>query len=349
MSGLLYIGLKQYCRLALWFYFKKWQTNILSPIPTGPVIFVANHQNAFLDAVLVGCSTNRNPWFLARANVFEKKWAQTVLGWLKMKPVFRFRDGFGTLRKNDEMLNCFVELLKHNESILIFAEGNHDERWHLRALQKGFARISLAAVEKNVDVKIVPVGIQYEAHAMAGSRVLVSFGESFSVNELTREEIDPRKKAELILEKTSNAIKPLLLDIPLMDYEKRVAYFLNHRIIKKDLVHQLAIDQNLILKYETESFVQQKTKSGKSFRWNPISMYFHVNHFLAKTIIRWILENKVNDDQFIGSLKFALGMVIVPLFYIIQTTIVLMVFNSKLIALVYFLSLPITLLFKIRK
>jgi len=349
MSELLYIALKQYCRVALWFYFKKWQTNILSPIPTGPVIFVANHQNAFLDAVLVGCSTNRNPWFLARANVFEKKWAQTVLGWLKMKPVFRFRDGFGTLRKNDEMVDSCVELLKHNESILIFAEGNDDKRWHLRDLQKGFARISLAAVEKNVDVKIVPVGIQYEAHAMAGSRVLVSFGESFSVNELTREEIDPRKKAELILEKTSNAIKPLLLDIPLIDYEKRVAYFLNHRIIQKDLVHQLAIDQNLILKYETESFVQQKTKSGKSFRWNPISMYFHVNHFLAKSIIRWILKNKVRDQQFVGSLKFALGMVLVPSFYFIQTAVVLAFSNSISIAMVYFLSLPICFRLSIAK
>jgi 1-acyl-sn-glycerol-3-phosphate acyltransferase len=69
-----YFLLKQYCRLALYFFYRKWQVQGKENIPLGPVIFVANHQNAFLDAVLVSCSTQRNPWFLTRASVFGKSW-----------------------------------------------------------------------------------------------------------------------------------------------------------------------------------------------------------------------------------------------------------------------------------
>jgi 1-acyl-sn-glycerol-3-phosphate acyltransferase len=63
--------MKAYSTAAAHMYFRKWQINNVSAVPaTGPVIFVPNHQNAFIDAVLVICSTPRNPWSIARADVF---------------------------------------------------------------------------------------------------------------------------------------------------------------------------------------------------------------------------------------------------------------------------------------
>ncbi|QLH32344.1 MAG: 1-acyl-sn-glycerol-3-phosphate acyltransferase [Cyclobacteriaceae bacterium] len=92
----------------------------LSAVPDGPVIFVANHQNAFLDAVLIICSSHRNPWALARANVF-KKWANTLLTLIQMMPVYRFRDGFDTLRKNEVIMDQCASLLK-KEMPFLFLE-----------------------------------------------------------------------------------------------------------------------------------------------------------------------------------------------------------------------------------
>ncbi len=76
MKKICYFLLKQYCRMALWYYFRSWQIAGADRIPEGPVLFVANHQNAFLDAILIVCSSSRNPWFLTRAGVFANAFAK---------------------------------------------------------------------------------------------------------------------------------------------------------------------------------------------------------------------------------------------------------------------------------
>ena len=192
MKEFIYRFMKNYCTVVLWFYFRKWQIRNAAIVPSGPVIFVSNHQNAFLDAIILGCSSHRNPWFLTRANVFQKELVKKIFNTFKMTPVYRFRDGFSTLRKNDEVIENCVQLLSKGEAILIFGEGNHDEHWRLRSLQKGFARIAIAAEEKNnwsLGVKIVPVGIQYDSHSKFRSRVLVSFGEAILVKEADRKSV----------------------------------------------------------------------------------------------------------------------------------------------------------------
>ena len=88
MKNLSYLSLKIYCRIALKFYFKKWQVRNIQPVPEGAVIFVANHQNAFLDAVVLGCSSHHNPWFLTRANVFQKPLMKKIFNTFKMTSSF---------------------------------------------------------------------------------------------------------------------------------------------------------------------------------------------------------------------------------------------------------------------
>src|SRR6187455_2772390 len=135
MASLFYSTLKTISTISLKFYFRKWQVKGREHIPTGPVIFVPNHQNAFLDAVIAACSSKKNPWFLTRANVFDKPAAAWILNKLQMLPIYRFRDGFATLKKNEQVLDDIVGMLNRGNSILIFAEGNHDDQYSLRPLQ----------------------------------------------------------------------------------------------------------------------------------------------------------------------------------------------------------------------
>lgn len=352
MKNLIYRSLKLYCRVVLWFYFKKWQVRNIGPVPNGPVIFVANHQNAFLDAVILGCSSHRNPWFLTRANVFQKDLVKKIFNIFKMTPVYRFRDGFGTLRKNDEVIDNCVQLLSRGEAIVIFGEGNHDEHWSLRQLQKGFARIAIATEEKNnwtLGVKIIPVGMQYDSHSKFRSRVLVSFGEAISVKDIAQAYSTLPEQQEALLSKTSDALKPLILHIEQLNYEKKQEYFLQNRIIKNDLVEQLTSDQEIILTTpplsETES-TSKKNVHKNTPRWNPFFLYGFINHILPWAIMRWFLKTKVKDPQFIGSLKFTLGMVLVPIFYLLQTWLCYAISESWVISGVYFLSLPVSVLMK---
>lgn len=353
MKNLIYHSLKLYCSIALKFYFKKWQVRYVVPVPTGPIIFVANHQNAFLDAVILGCSSSRTPWFLTRANVFQKDLVKKIFNTLKMTPVYRFRDGFGTLRKNDEVIENCIQLLGQGESIVIFGEGNHDEHWRLRPLQKGFARIAIAAEEKNnwaLDVKIVPVGIQYDSHSKFRSRILISFGKPISVKEIVQASSVLPEQLDLLITKTSNELRQLILHIDQPGYENKKEYFLQHRLFKNDLAEQLKSDQEVIL--TTPPLPESSTTSGGTSRasktqwWNPIFIYGCINHIFPWAIIRWFIKTKVKDPQFIGSLKFALGMMLVPIFYLLQTWIFYSLSGSGVMSTFYFLSLPISILLR---
>jgi 1-acyl-sn-glycerol-3-phosphate acyltransferase len=332
------------------FYFKKWQVHNIVSVPNGPVIFVANHQNAFLDAVILGCSSQRNPWFLTRANVFQKEFVKKIFNIFKMTPVYRFRDGFSTLRKNDEVIDNCIQLLSRGEAIVIFGEGNHDEHWRLRSLQKGFARIAIAAEEKNnwaLGVKIIPVGIQYDSHSKFRSRVLVSFGEAISVKDIAQTYSTLPEQQEALLSKTSVALKPLILHIDQPNYEEKQEYFLKNRIIKNDLVKQLKSDQEIILNMPIHDleFVSKSVIDDKP-RWNPFFLYGFINHILPWAIIHWFLKTKVKDPQFIGSLKFALGMVLVPFFYLLQTGLCYAISGSWIISGIYLISLPVSVVLK---
>ncbi len=350
MPNILYHSLKQYCNAALTFYFSRWQVQEIAPIPRGPVIFVSNHQNAFLDAVLVACSTSRNPWFLARANVFNNKWAKKILTLLQMSPVYRFRDGFSTLRKNDEIIDNCVKLLSNQKSILVFGEGNHNDQWFLRSLQKGFARIAIAAEERNnwkLGVTIVPVGLQYELHTNFRSRVLVSFGNPISVEENCNNELSTQENLDILLKKTSEGIKPLILHIDPDHYEDKFNFWRTHRIEKKDLVEQLKEDQTVVNNYPSSDIIPPKKELQKNkWKWNPIRIYESINHFPPRYILRWILKHKIKDSQFVPSLRFTIGMLLVPIFYFIQTGLCYAISQSWPISIAYFISLPISILFR---
>ncbi len=348
VQKIIYHSLKQYCKTALQFYFSNWQVHELVPIPRGPVIFVSNHQNAFLDAILISCSGNRDPWFLTRANVFNNPLAKKFLTMLQMSPVYRFRDGFSTLRKNDEVIENCVQLLSQQNCILIFGEGNHNDQWFLRPLQKGFARIAVAAEERNnwqLNVKIMPVGIQYESHTDFRSRVLVTFGNPITVREHCHSGLSYQDNLDILIKKTSEGIKPLMLHIDPEHYDEALHFWQSHRQIKKNLIEQLKVDQQIISEFPAPNKELRKKETLYHQAWsNPIRLYENINHCFPRLILRWVLKNKVKDPQFIGPLKYALGMFLVPIFYFIQTGICFAISDSWPITLGYFISLPVTVL-----
>jgi 1-acyl-sn-glycerol-3-phosphate acyltransferase len=341
---LVYKILKKYAGICVYFFYKKWQVDFREPVPEGPVLFVANHQNSFLDAIVLACSTKRDPWFLTRAGVFEKPFVKKILGLLRMSPVYRFRDGFSTLRKNDEMISNCVNLLEEGHAILIFGEGNHNDKFYLRPLQKGFARIAAAAEEKNhgkLKVKIVPVGLQYDSHTEFRSRVLVTFGKAITVHEIWDEAKNYQENLDAILSKTAQELKPLMLHIDPNHYDQKYVYFNANRIIKNDLIEQLKADQELIAHAPDTYSAKQKTDTTVSVNMNPIYWYERLNNLIPRSIIHWVLKNKVKDPQFIGSLKYAIGMLIVPISYTLQAALCYGLTGSSLISGIYFCSLPL--------
>ena len=64
---------RAYLKLGLFFYFKKMHVVGTKNIPKSkPVLFLSNHQNALLDALIIATKCGRFSYFLTRASVFKK-------------------------------------------------------------------------------------------------------------------------------------------------------------------------------------------------------------------------------------------------------------------------------------
>jgi 1-acyl-sn-glycerol-3-phosphate acyltransferase len=339
----LYSLIRIYCTHALKFYFREWEVKGIENIPSGAVIFAPNHQNAFLDAVLVTCSSNRNPFFLARADVFKKKITGKILHQLRLLPVYRFRDGFSAMKSNQAAFEKCREILSANEALVIFPEGNHGSEYRLRPLQKGIARIVCGADATN-KIAVVPVGIHYESHHLFRSRVLVHFGEPV-YNVMSDAEPDP---VQLLTDRICEKLKPLILDIPQENYAEQFSQLLIYRPRFSPISKQLQFEQQLV------------SNAGKlpehpfpSLKKQPLPG--RINNILARLLLavpsfllHHFVINRLSDPQFTASVKFAAGMLMVPL-WLLLLALVLLAMTGSYPVMIAFLSAAFFILFYDRK
>ena len=81
-----------YIRIGIFFYFKRVEVYGLKNVPVDkPVLFLGNHQNALLDALLIGTKCGRFSYFLTRAAVFKKPLVSKILKSLQMLPVYHIK------------------------------------------------------------------------------------------------------------------------------------------------------------------------------------------------------------------------------------------------------------------
>ncbi len=342
-ASLFYWTLWSYLRTVFWFFYRKWQVHGAEHIPkNAAVIYVANHQNAFLDALLLTCNNRTAPWFLTRAGVFNSKFARFLFHKMHMLPVYRFRDGIKGLRNNEITMRQSADLLNQKQTILLFGEGDQDMRWILRNMQKGFARIAWMVQQENnweLPLYIVPVGIQYDHYFDFRSRVLVNYGKSIAIDASYRD-MPEREFLTTVVHRVREAVKPLMLDIPLENY-KSIETVIKHDRSKRDLLEQLQHDQHIADTW-AQNPIPVKPKS-KNFLLLLVTLPMHIytwaNNIVAYSIVHFIL-NKYVSREFRGSLKIGLGMVLVPLLYGIQSIIVQCLVHDWRITLAYLLTLP---------
>jgi 1-acyl-sn-glycerol-3-phosphate acyltransferase len=272
-----------------------------------PCVVSPNHQNAFLDALLVGAFAPVKMTYLTRASVFGSAF-DWLFDALQMVPIYRRRDGFGTLSRNKQILAEQREKLRKGESLLMFSEAEHALTYPLRPLSKGSSRFALEtqdAIER--EVQVVPVGINYYHHEQPGFKVSVIVGvplpardymekyrahEAKGINTLRADLAEAMKDCMLIPEKTD-------------DYNERV-----DRINRKN---------------ESLSFSEMKRALQTPEELEPKGPHRPGLETLAWAISLlnvgplWLenfLMGRIDDPVFALSLKFAVGMFAFPLWWL---------------------------------
>ncbi|MDG1901705.1 MAG: 1-acyl-sn-glycerol-3-phosphate acyltransferase [Bacteroidales bacterium] len=355
-----------------------------------PIIFTINHQNALMDALALLFTTNRIVVFVARADIFKNSKIAAVLYFLKILPIYRVRDGFDNVKKSKNIIGKTTDIITSGASIGILPEGNHSRFRRLRPLKKGFARIAFQTMELNdfnMDLQVVPVGVDYDNFSKYRSSLIVNFGKAIPVNDFTEiyKENNPIGINKL-KETLSKNMAPTILNILSVDnydYYNEIRVLYRYRMAKilgisdRDEHNRLIIDQETVSKLEeyeliypkkvyeskilTESYVDLRNKLGftnsiiknNGVCWPdlffgfiyllatvPAFIYGYINNFIPYYLSIWV-SSIFEDEQFKSSAKFVVSAISFPLFYILQSLLVLII-TDPYITVIYMITLPLS-------
>ena len=227
----------------------------------GAIIFAPNHTNTLMDALVVLCYDYTPKVFVARADIFKNPLLAKIFHFLKIMPIMRQRDGFQAVKKNQEIINKSVDVLKDRIPFCIFPEGTHQAKYSSLPLSKGIFRIAFQAHELMPDVPlyIVPIGVRYGDFFRFRSTLRMEFGKPINVGEFIQanENLTPQEQ--------TNAMKDLLTE--------RLHDTLFH--IPNDDDYQATFEVcNAVEPFEMEAL--QKEKDGK--RLHVLELQFQANN-----------------------------------------------------------------------
>lgn len=150
--------------------------------PTGqPTILISNHQNGLMDPLVSCAFMSAQIHWLTRADVFWNPLARHIMYGYNQLPIYRRRDRVEDLReRNDIIFDVCVDRLEKGAAMGIFPEGNHNLFPSLRELRGGLTEMVARSAAKHPQLKhmlqVVPVGLDYESYATAGSQLRLRVG-----------------------------------------------------------------------------------------------------------------------------------------------------------------------------
>lgn len=359
--------LYKYARFAFKLFYPVIHIEGRSIIPEGkPVIFAANHQNALMDALSMLFASNKPVYFLARADIFKKKRVANILKFLQMMPVYRLRDEVDIIKKNETTFKQTAVILSAGNYLGILPEGTHTPIKQLQVLKKGICRIAFETVtqaDENIDLHIVPVGLDYSDYHTQGSSLVVIFGKPIPVADFMGEyHENPNRAVTLLRDKLADSLKEIMINI-----DNTEQYQFIHKTSEQIADNNLAIQVNKeprewvwqrykLIKQESErllSLLKHNPVDYNEFKASRLSMQnvesnmrssserYGVNRqiwqvllFKIITVLALIMNfapfalagyfsNRVKDKQFISSFKFVASLILFPLWYLLLFLIML--------------------------
>lgn len=302
MLGIIYGYVRWSAKIVLPLFFRPLRVEGSEHIPTDRgALVVSNHQGAFLDAIILGALLPHRTYYMTRADVFTPVF-DWILRTLHMLPVYRIRNGFSQLKKNDETFDQARELLKNRSKLVIFPEANHGREHYLRSTSKGTARLALQTCdEMNEELYVLPCGINYFDHVRSRRPLVVSFGEPILVNDYLAGYHDHKAKGINVLKAAiADSIKQQMM-IPdgRPDYEAVRSY-----LQTVDSTTGLDDAKRIISNYKP---VGEKAPRGLSIAARLARLSLLPFFYLMDMLIA-----KINDRLYDQSVKVAFAMLVFP-------------------------------------
>ncbi|MBU8892395.1 MAG: 1-acyl-sn-glycerol-3-phosphate acyltransferase [Bacteroidales bacterium] len=320
-KSFIYSLLRPYVNKVTKTYFRTTVYNYENVPKNDIIIYAPNHQNALMDALAILATIKTEPVFLARADIFKKKTIEKLLTLFKILPIYRIRDGKESLGNNEAVFQKTIDVLKNKNGLVILPEGYHAGFRKLKTLKKGISRIAFEAEESNdfkLNIKIIPVGLDWSNYINFRSKLFIYFGEPISVSDYYDEyKKNPPRALNKLREKLSEELKKYMIHIGNDEYYEmfdNIRYIFLPEMIKKmgfknrKQPNQLFAEQNIIK--QLNEFVdsnpnEAKELNDKTLRYSELLKKLHFRN-------RVIQKGKFSNISLIG--QALLAVLFLPLY-----------------------------------
>ncbi len=184
------------------------------------VILAANHPTAFIDPIMVACFQKRRIYTFVRGDAFEKPIFNLMLRDFYMIPIYRRKDGLDQVKQNQQSFEESYRIIQQGKVLMIMAEGGTNPTNILNPIQKAPARVALSCLEEapELDIEIIPVGVNYTDRNQFRSEIKLVFGESIHPkNHLQQYKQNEQKGIRELTDELSKRLHELVVEIPKED------------------------------------------------------------------------------------------------------------------------------------
>jgi hypothetical protein len=178
-----------------------------------------------------------------------------------------------------------------------------------------------AAADFQLNLQIIPIGIQYESHFYPRGRTLISFGKPIRVADFKDIYQDDQNAAyDAIVMELWKSLKGLILHIDAdEDYDQVLDEYLRRRIFRRDLKAQLDSDQRLVNTIvDGTKFDEQSDK--KNLPLMVLAKVWQVIWAIAGAVPKWIVEllfKRTKDPHFFGTIRFVYSIFLYPIILLV--------------------------------
>lgn len=342
-----------------------------------PTIIACSHPNTMMDPLNIASRTKKPVFFLANADLFASRFGNWFYSNFFCIPIKRQIDNKGTNVKNTDSFDRVIDFLGNGGCLWVAPEGGSFWGRHWMKLKTGTARMGLMTEEAfgfERGVQILPIGLNYEAGEHFRTSLIINVGEVMEVKDYQQLYAESSRKAVYQLTKDLEE-RLQALEISPSDEEEdyflkkievmmqnelptsnKAAFFRTKDVLKK--IHEtdttqleLDIDEyfNLLKKYKLSDRAVMRFQnlpiSVKILDWVwiilgfPLFVYGALNNFLASFFPNYITNSRQLYIGYRATVKMVISLFTFPLFYMIQTAIVHVLFQNFWWTILYLLTL----------